>query len=366
MKAAVMHQVGRPLAIEDVALEGPRADEVLVRMVAAGVCHSDLHVRNGDLPCVLPCVLGHEGAGVVEDVGPGVRHVRPGDPVLLLWRAYCGECYFCRLGRPAQCELGLTIRRSGKLADGTARFHLDGREVHHFSSVSTFGERTVVPAASAMKLREDMPLDRAAIVGCAVMTGVGAVFNAAELRPGTSAVVIGCGGVGLNAVQGCAIAGAERIIAVDISTYKLELARQFGATHAIDATRDDVPAAVRELTNGLGAHYAFEAIGNVKTLAQALELVRRTGTVIAIGMPNPSARLELTPTSFIMQEKTLRGTLYGSCNFAIDVARLLNLYMAGKLKLDELISREYPLEDVNEAFEALERGEVARSILRFA
>jgi S-(hydroxymethyl)glutathione dehydrogenase / alcohol dehydrogenase len=366
MKAAVLYETGQKLKVENVDVEGPKAGEVLVKMVAGGVCHSDLHVIHGDLPCTLPAVLGHEGAGIVEEVGAGVTNVKPGDHVIMLWRASCGDCYFCHIGRPAQCDWGVGIRWSGRLRDGTSRYQVGGQEVRHFAGISTFGEYSVAPAAGVMKIRPDVPLDKVAIVGCAVMTGVGSVFNAAELRPGTSAVVIGCGGVGLNTIQGCSIAGAEKIIAVDITDYKLELARNFGATHTLNGSQVDVVEAVKELTDGLGAHYAFEAIGNVKTLSQALDVVRRTGTVIAIGMPRPDAELAIKPTPFIMADKTLRGSLYGSCNFAVDVPRLLDLYVAGKLKLDEMISREYPIEQINEAFDALERGEVARSIVRFA
>ncbi len=365
MKAAVLYAAGQPLQVEDVAVEDPHRGEVMVRVAAGGVCHSDLHVINGDLTAPLPVVLGHEGAGVVEKVGEGVDEFRPGDHVVLLWRASCGNCLYCLSGRPALCELGAGIRWSGRLADGTSRFRRGDQEIRHHAGVSSFSELTVLPREGLVKIDPSVPLEKAAIVGCAVMTGVGAVINTARVEPGASMVVVGCGGVGLNAIQGGALAGAEKIIAVDVLDNKLEYARQFGATHLINASRVDPIEAVKEATGGRGADYAFEVIGNVKTIAQAYQMIRRGGTLVVVGVAPMGAEVAINASSIMLDEKTIRGSLYGSCQPKLDAPRMLNLYKAGKLKLDELISREYPLEQINDAFDALRRGDVARSIIRF-
>lgn len=364
MKAAVLYAAGAPLQIEDLTVEDPKRGEVMVRVAAGGVCHSDLHVMNGDLGAPLPVVLGHEGAGIVEKVGDGVTDVAPGDHVLLLWRASCGHCKHCLRGRPALCEMGTSIRWSGHLTDGTSRFRRGSDEIRHFNGVSSFGELTVVPREGLIKIDPTIPLEKAAIVGCAVMTGVGAVVNTARVAPGDSIAVIGCGGVGLNVVQGGALAGAEKIVAVDVLDNKLEYARQFGATHVVNAREGDPIEAVKEITGG-GADYVFEVIGNPKTMAQGYQMARRGGTLIVVGVAKTGAEVSFPALSLMLDEKTVRGSLYGSCRPEFDVPRFLNLYRAGKLKLDELISREYPLAQINEAFAALGRGEVARSIIRF-
>jgi Zn-dependent alcohol dehydrogenase len=283
----------------------------------------------------------------------------------LLWRASCGKCSHCLAGRPALCELGTGIRWSGHLTDGTSRFRRGDEEIRHFAGVSSFGELTVLPQEGLVKIDPTVPLDKAAIVGCAVMTGVGAVINTARVEPGASMVVVGCGGVGLNAIQGGALTGAEKIIAVDVLENKLAYARQFGATHTIDARQVDPIAAVTELTDGRGADYAFEVIGNPRTMNQAYRMVRRGGTLVIVGVAPTGAEVSFNASSIMLDEKTIRGSLYGSCRPRLDAPRLLNLYHAGKLKLDELISREYPLDQINEAFDALRNGEVARSIVRF-
>lgn len=365
MKAAVLYAAGQPLQVEEISIQNPQPGEVMVRLAASGVCHSDLHVMNGDLTAPLPVVLGHEGAGVVEKVGEGVVDFTPGDHVILLWRASCGQCFFCLSGRPALCELGAGIRWSGHLADGTSRFRKGDQEIRHFAGVSAFGEFTVLPREGLVKIDREIPLEKAALVGCAVMTGVGAVINTAQVRPGQSMVVIGCGGVGLNAIQGGALAGAEKIIAVDVLENKLAYARQFGATHLINASQVDPVEAVKQATGGLGADYAFEVIGHPKTITQAYQMIRRGGTAVVVGVAPQGAELAINASSLMLEEKTLRGSLYGSCQPKLDAPRLLNLYKAGKLKLDELISRQYPLAGINDAFDALRRGDVARSIIRF-
>jgi S-(hydroxymethyl)glutathione dehydrogenase / alcohol dehydrogenase len=365
MKAAVLYAAGERLAIEELTVEDPREGEVMVRVAAGGVCHSDLHVIHGDLPAPLPVVLGHEGAGVVEKVGLGVRGFQRGDHVLLLWRASCGECLHCLSGRPALCELGAGIRWSGHLTDGTSRFRRGDQEIRHFAGVSSFGELTVLPQEGLVKIDPEIPLEKAAIVGCAVMTGVGAVINTARVEPGANVAVIGCGGVGLNAIQGAALAGAEKIIAIDLLENKLAYARQFGATHLINGKQVDAIEAVKGATNGRGADYVFEVIGSPKAMAQGYQMARRGGTLVIVGVAPAGAEVSFPASSIVLDEKTIRGSLYGSCRPKLDAPRMLNLYKTGKLKLDELISREYPLDQINEAFAALERGEVARSIVRF-
>ncbi|HZS93123.1 MAG TPA: Zn-dependent alcohol dehydrogenase [Chloroflexota bacterium] len=342
----------------------PRQGEVMVRMAASGVCGTDLHAIDGDLPLPLPCVLGHEGAGVVEEVGPGVTTLAPGDHVVLLWRASCGRCFYCSIGRPALCDLGLRIRQTGAMPDGETRFRrADGQPIYHFLGASTFSEYTVLPEAGTVKVRPDVPLDLAALVGCGVITGVGAVMNAARVEAGSAVAVFGAGGVGLNVIQGAALVGAERIVAVDTRQSKLDLARRFGATHTVDAAHEDAVAAIQELTGGRGADYAFEAIGLPSAMAQAVAAVRKAGTVVVVGLAPAGATVGIDALALTQQEKTLRGSLYGSARPRLDIPRLLDLYVAGKLKLEELVTRRYPLQDVNTAVEDLRRGEVARALL---
>ena len=363
MRAAVLYEQGKPPVIERVEVADPKQGEVLVRMVASGVCHSDLHVINGHLPANLPVVMGHEGAGVVERVGPGVTSVQPGDHVVLLWRAPCNRCYFCGIGKSYLCPVAGQIRWTGCLADGTSRFSAGGRTLKHFGGVSTFSEYTVVMENAALPVRKDVPLDRVALVGCGVMTGVGAVFNTAKVEPGSRVAIWGAGGVGLNVVQACAMVSADRIIVVDILDNKLEMARQFGATHTVNARDTDPVQAVRDLTDGYGADYTFEVIGNPRTIAQAYEAARPGGTAVVVGASPVGETVSIEAASLVLQEKRLIGSLYGSTRPRVDMPRLLDLYVDGKLKLDELITRRYRLDQLNEAFAALERGEVARSVV---
>src|SRR5436190_20169369 len=363
MRAAVLYEARQPLRVEEVELDGPRDGEVLVRIGAAGVCHSDYHFMNGDLPIGLPCVLGHEGAGVVEEVGRGVTAVRPGDHVVLLFRANCGHCEFCSQGRPALCWMAGQLRSTGHLLDGTSRLRRGGAEIKHFLGVSCFAERTVVPEQGVVRIPEDVPLDVAALVGCAVMTGVGAVMNTARVNPGAAVLVIGAGGVGLNCVMGAALVGAQPIIVADLVDAKLETAMDFGATHVVNARTRDVVEAVRELTNGEGVDFSFEAIGNPRAMTQAFRAVRRGGMATAVGIAALGSELSIDAGELVYQEKTLRGSYYGSTRPQADMPRLLQLYRAGKLPIDRLISRRYPLDRVNEAYDALIAGEVARSVL---
>ena len=362
MKAAVLYEPGQPLRIEDVELAAPRAGEVRVRVGAAGVCHSDYHVMRGDMAAQLPAVLGHEGAGVVEEVGPGVTGVAPGDHVVLLWRTSCGRCEYCSVGRPALCTVGIAVRSSGLLPDGTSRLRRGDTELRHFAGVSCFAEQTVCAERAVLKIPEDVPMPVAAVAGCAVMTGVGAVVNTARVEPGSTVLVIGAGGVGLCAVMGAALAGAARIIAADVNPSKLELATSFGATDVVDASHEDVVEAVRELTGG-GVDYAFEVIGLTHTVEQAIRAVRTGGTAVAVGLVPTGATAQVNVQQLVMQEKTFKGSIYGSTRPQTDFPRLFDLYRRGRLPLDRLLTREWRLDQINEAYDALLAGTVARSVV---
>lgn len=354
MKAAVLRDVNKPLVIEEAALDEPGPRQVLVKTAASGVCHSDLHFIEGSWPIPLPAVLGHEAAGIVEQVGGGVSYVEPGDHVILSFVPVCGACRFCARGQPYLCG-------QGRIRGQT--LHIGDQAISPFLSMSSFAEYMVVPEDSLVKIRNDMPLDRAALIGCGVMTGVGAAMNTAKVEPGSTCAVIGTGGVGLNVIQGCALAGAERIIAVDIHPNKLEMAREFGATHFVDAAKEDPVAKVHELTGG-GADYAFEVIGLPTAIRQAFDMIRRGGEAIVVGMAPAGSEVTVSAAAFLM-EKNLRGCTYGSARPRYDMPRIIDLYMAGKLKLDELVSRTYPLEGINDAFAAMKNGEVARSVIVF-
>lgn len=364
MKAVVLAMAGAGLEVEDLEILAPRQGEVLVRLTAAGLCGTDVHVLDGELPAPLPCVLGHEGAGIVEEVGPGVTTLARGDHVVALWRVSCGRCLYCSLGRPALCDLGLRVRQTGAMPDGETRLRrADGTPIHHFLGASTFAEYAVLPEAGVVTIRPDVPLESAALIGCAALTGVGAVTNTAGVEAGSAVAVFGAGGVGLNIVQGAALVGSRQIIAVDTRAAKLELARRFGATQTVDASRDDPVRAIMELTDGVGADYAFEAIGLPATIEQALGCVRKAGTAVVVGLTPASARVSVDALALAQQEKTLRGSLYGSARPRLDIPRLLDLYAGGRLKLDELITRRYPLDAVGDAVTALRQGEVARALL---
>ena len=362
MKAAVLNDYARPLDLEDVEIEPPRAGEVQVRIGATGVCHSDYHVIKGEWKYGLPMILGHEAAGVVEAIGPNVAGVKPGDHAVLSFRPACGVCRLCTMGRSVLCE-----GRPGdrfKMHDGTARVHRNGQDLLVLGRVGSFAEHVVVPAEQVIPVRHDVPMDVLALIGCAVTTGVGAVINAAKVEPGSSVAVIGCGGVGLNVIQGAALVSAGRIIAVDLLDNKLEYARQFGATDAVNASIGDPVEQVRELTGG-GVDYAFEVIGNGKTVEQAIQMTRAAGTACIVGMAPQGARATFDPLLFVNRETKLIGTWYGSARPRIDFPRMIELTMAGKLKVQELISRRYTLDEINEGFERLSRGEVARGVIVF-
>ena len=360
MKAAVLYEYGKPLVIEELDLDPPRAGEILVRLVASGVCHSDLHSVQGVHPGPMPAVIGHEGAGIVEEVGPGVTTVAPGDHVVLTWLPYCGACRQCLGGRANLCER-LAWSDSGYMMDGTVRLHCAGKPIHHYTT-SSFAERAVVPEQTAIKVGHDLPLTELALMGCAVMTGVGAVFNTARVRPGDTVAVVGCGGVGLNIVQGAAIANASRIVAIDVEPMKLDLATRLGATQTILASDGDAVASV--IDGGGLVDFAFEAIGRPSTIELATRLSRPGGEAILVGMAPPDARVAFNPLDLTTGEKVIRGSWYGSCRPPIDFPILLDLYRAGRLRLDLLVT-PCALEDVNDALDAIETGRVARSVIVF-
>jgi len=362
MKAAVLYEQRKPLVVDDVEIEDPKAGEVMVKMVAAGVCHSDLHFINGMWPAAVPMVMGHEGAGIVEKVGPGVTALAPGDHVITAWVSPCGACLTCMIGKPYLCMTALL--QGATMWDGTTRLKKGSQQLNHQNQVSTFAEFAVLPASGAVKIRPDMPLDRAALIGCGVMTGVGAVFNTAKVTPGSSVVVFGCGGVGLNVIQGAALANATTIIAVDTLDSKLELAKQFGATHVINSSAGDPVPQVLALCGGLGAEFGFEVVGKPSVVTQTFEAIRPTGLAVMVGMP-PAASNVVISTLGLFLNKTLTGSFYGEARIHIDMPMLVDLYMAGKLKLDQLISGTYPLEKINDAFDALKTGQVMRSIITF-
>ncbi len=364
-RAAILFEAGQKLEICEVDVQDPGPGEVRIQMVAGGVCHSDLHVMTGHLSAPLPAILGHEGAGIVADVGAGVISVRPGDHVIPLWRLSCGECEYCTGGRPALCAAGTEIRWTGRLLDGTSRFELDGREIKHFAGVSSFSNYTVVPEKSVLKIPDDLPLDRAALLGCAVITGWGAVVNAAQVRPGRTVAVFGTGGVGINVVQGAVLAGAEKIIAVDLLESRLEHAKNFGATHVVNPTAGDPVEQIRDLTGGRGVDYAFEVVGLPVTMRQAYDCLAKRGVAMVVGITPTTAEVTIPSLSLVYDERVLTGSLYGSAAPKTDIPRMIDLYRAGSLKLDELLSRSYPIEEINQAYDALQSGETLRSVVTF-
>jgi Zn-dependent alcohol dehydrogenase len=365
MKAAVLNAVGSSIGVEQIDLEPPRATEVRVRIKAAGVCHSDYHFVTGDLSTPLPAVLGHEGAGVVEEVGEGVTSVAPGDHVLFLWRTSCGRCALCQTGRPALCTSGLKARSNGLLDDGSSRLSRGRERIHHLMGVSCFAEEAVTSERSVLKIPATVPMEIAALLGCAVMTGVGAVVNTAAVRTGSSVLVIGAGGVGLCVVMAARLAGASTLVVADVSAAKRDAAMALGATHAVDPSSEDLVKSVRASADG-GVDYAFEAVGRPDTLSQAVRALRPGGTAVAVGLGKGDARVEVGINDLVLQEKTLRGSLYGSARPAADVPMLIKLYVSGRLPLDKLLSRRYPLEQISKAYEAMLSGDVARSIVTFA
>lgn len=365
IQAAVLQQANTPFQIETLTLDAPRAGEILVRIVASGVCHSDYHLATGDTRHALPVVCGHEGAGVVEAVGPGVTRAQVGDHVTLSWTPDCGHCFYCERGQPNLCETYTEPIWNGVMLDGTTRLHrANGEPVYAYCGLATFAEYAVVPEQSCVPIRKDVPLEVAALVGCAVATGVGAVLYTADVKAGETVVVLGCGGVGLNVVQGAALAGAGAIIAVDVNEAKMQLARDFGATHTLYSNADTAQA-IRALTGGRGADYAFEAVGLPGLQELALEVIRPGGVAVLAGLSPMGTATNLPGAVLTRTEKTVKGSYYGSVNPQRDFPHFIDLYADGRLQLDQLISHAYRLDQINEAFASMLSGEVARGIIRF-
>ncbi len=365
-KAAVCTAVGAPVEIMDLDLASPKAGEIRVQLGASGVCHSDLSVTNGTLPIALPVVLGHEGAGTITELGEGVDNLAVGDHIVISWVPQCGACFFCERDQGELCESGSAAAMSGGLLDMTPRFSRDGLPVFQMAASGTFTEETVIPAIGAVKIDKDFPMADAALIGCGVLTGFGAAVNTASIRKGDSVVVIGCGGVGLNTIQGAKYAGAERIIAVDMVEGKLNTAKIFGATDTINASDGDAVGKVFELTSGRGADVAFEVIGLGATIEQAFQMTRRGGQAIIVGVPSFDVTMTLMPAmDLLVQEKQIRGCWYGGSNVHTDVPKLARLYQEGTLLLDELISARITLNDVNDALANMSSGEIARSVIEY-
>jgi len=360
MKAAVFHAANQPLTIEDVEIEKPKRREVLLRTAYAGLCHSDLHFMEGLYPYPTPAVLGHEGAAVVEAVGEDVTYVKPGDHVITCLSVFCGECEQCMTGHTNLCD-----NPEVKLLPGAARrLRWKGEVLHQAFQLSVFAEQMVVHEHAVVKINKEIPLDRAALVGCGVMTGVGAVFNAANVEPGSTVAVIGCGGIGLSAVNGAAIAGAERIIAIDTNSSKLEKAKEMGATHTINASNVDPVAAVKDMTEGKGVPYSFEAIGLKVTAEQSFAMLRPGGVATIIGMVPFGTKIELHGADFLRDRK-IQGTSMGGNRFRVDMPRLLELWRQGRLKLDTLLSGQVKLNEINEGFAMLKSGAPVRNLINF-
>lgn len=362
MKAAVLREQNKPMEIEEVQISKPAPREVLVRPLAVGVCHSDLHFLDGSYPYMLPTILGHESAGIVEEVGSDVTYVKKGDHVITCLSAFCGHCAKCLTGHMSICleKNEAPIVRPPELE---SRLSIGGETVHQFLNLSSFAELMLIHEHALVKIREDMPMDRAALIGCSTTTGVGAVFHTAGVEPGSKVAVIGCGGVGLAAINGAAIAGAGQIIAVDMVDSKLELAKALGATHTVNAGSGNAVGEVIEMTQG-GCDYTFEAIGLKATAEQAFQMLANGGTATIIGMIPVGTMVELHGVDFLM-EKKMQGSNMGSNRFRIDMPRFVDFYLSGKLHLDQMISKHIKLSEVNEALEALKSGQEARHVIMF-
>ena len=366
-KAAICTAVDSPLEITDVDLDSPKAGEVRVRLGASGVCHSDLSVRNGTLLQMLPAVLGHEGAGVVEEVGDGVDNLAVGDHVVISWIPQCGECPACERGNSVLCDAGSVAMFSGGMLDGTSRFSRDGQALFQMAGTGTFTQETIVPAIGAVKIDKDVPLASAALIGCGVLTGYGAATNTADIRPGDSVAVVGVGGVGLNVIQGAKYKGAEQIIAVDMSDGKLQTAQKFGATDLVNAGDGDPVSKVMELTGQRGAHVAFEVIGKKETIDQTIMMTGRGGEAVIVGVPDAETDIVINAAmGLIFGSKAIKGSLYGDSSVHTDVPELVRRYKDGQLMLDELVSHEIKLEDVNKAMDDMHSGEVSRSVIVYS
>jgi Zn-dependent alcohol dehydrogenase len=359
VKAAVCRRFGEPLAIEEIDIAAPHAGEISVRLRACAVCHSDIHYVQGSWGGTLPAVYGHEGAGIVDEVGPGVTGPEPGDHVVVTLIRSCGSCFFCARGEPALCGSAFALDDRSPLTDRA------GAPIVQGLRTGAFAEYAVVDASQVAVIPKDVPLESACLLGCGVITGVGAVVNTARVEEGSTVVVVGTGGVGLNAVQGAVLSGARTIMAVDLGDLKLEAASALGATHAVNPKADDVEAAVAAATGGRGADYVFVTAGASAAVEQGITLARRGGTVVVVGIPASGQTITLDPGLLADSGRRLVGSKMGSARVAVDVPRLVELYQKGLLKLDELISGRYPLEEINEAIASAARGEALRNVIVF-
>lgn len=372
IRAAVLDKMGaeppyaksKPLRIVELDLDPPGRSEVLVRVVAAGLCHSDLSVINGDRPRPMPMALGHESAGIVEQVGEDVTDLEIGDHVVMVFMPSCGHCIPCAEGRPALCEPGAVANGAGTLLSGQRRLHCDGADINHHLGVSGFATHCVVSRRSVVKIDKNLPLDEAALFGCAVLTGVGAVVNTGRMQPGETAAVIGLGGVGLSSVLGAVASGARQIIAIDLSDDKLALARELGATHTVNARDPDAAEQIRAISGG-GVDFAFEMAGAVRAMELAYKITRRGGTTITAGLPPPGAALAVPIVQLVAEERTLKGSYIGTCVPTRDIPRFVALYQAGKLPVDRLMSGKLALDDINEGFDRLHEGKAVRQVIEF-
>jgi S-(hydroxymethyl)glutathione dehydrogenase/alcohol dehydrogenase len=359
--AAVLYDYNTPLVIEELDIAEPGPGEVLVKVDATGVCHSDLHIIDGEWRNALPIVLGHEAAGTVVQCGAGVTQVTPGQKIIFSFRPNCGECYYCHQGYPVLCEG--RDGPAGAFPDGTTRLSKNGRPIYQMARMGSFSQYSITLAEQVIPIPDNFPMTAAALIGCAVMTGVGAVMNTAQVQPGSSVAVIGCGGVGLNVIQGARLAGASKIIAIDVRENKLEYAQRFGATDLINARESDPVQQVRAMTAGRGADYTFEVIGLGATIRQAVDAARPRGTITIVGMPPDGEEVHLDARVLAGQEKLIRGSYYGSARPRVDIPKMVDLYAAHKIDIDPLISRTYRLDQINEGFDLLRRGEVARGVI---
>ena len=359
MKAAILYDSAQPLSVQEVELSPPQRGEVLIRLVASGICHSDVNIIRGEATAPLPTVLGHEAAGYVEEVGADVAGLKAGDPVAVSLVRSCGHCFYCVRGHPNDCE------GTHPLASQTRIHSIQGNPINQGINVAGFAEYVVVDQSQVVRMPQTMPLVTAAVLGCAVITGVGAVVNTARVEAGSNVVVMGLGGVGINAIQAAALVGARRVIAVDLLDNKLEFAEQFGATHTINARSENAVEAVKDLTNGRGADYIFVTVGSPRAVSDSLSMVRKRGTIVLIGLIGDDGTIPLPVSRVVLNEFRVLGSFMGSSRISEDIPQIVDLYQQGKLKLDELVTGKYPIERINEAVESMERGEAIRNLIVF-
>ena len=361
MKAVVCHELNK-ISVENVSIDPPKAGEVGIKMAACGVCHSDLSVVNGTIPMPTPVVLGHEGAGFVETVGEGVSNVKPGDLVIMSFVPNCGDCFHCVRGEAHLC---IALPPGGFQLDGTSRLHLDGKDLFAMTALGNMAEQVVCPAINVVPIDKEISPRVAALVGCGVTTGVGAAIKTAQVAPGSTTAVFGCGGVGLSVIQGCRLAGADRVIAVDLADNKLEMAQKFGATDSVNAGAGDPVGAIKEMTGGIGADYAFEVIGVPSVMQQAYAATRRGGTCTIVGVGKLTEMVGFNALLLSLEGKTIKGSMYGNVNPRVDFPNLLDLNRRGKLDLEGMVTNTYPIDDAPRAFADLERGLNARGVITF-